>query len=147
MRLCGRAMDEDKDGVPDFSDNRYFMGQVAHVSVYDFALSQSQVVLLHSLYDKTSVDVYKAGGDHAADARGPGGGGGGGGDSGSGWLYALGLVLGGGSLLVWRIERVKQWRARWRGSPRERHFRRALPGVVVLAAFLIGVVIGNGAPP
>ena len=25
---CGRAMDEDKDGVPDFSDNRYFMGQV-----------------------------------------------------------------------------------------------------------------------
>ena len=27
-RRCGRAMDEDKDGVPDFSDNRYFMGQV-----------------------------------------------------------------------------------------------------------------------
>ena len=43
MRLCGRAMDEDNDGVPDFNDNRYFMGQVAHVSVYDFALSQSQV--------------------------------------------------------------------------------------------------------
>ena len=27
------------------------MGQVAHVSVYDFALSQSQVAFLHSLYD------------------------------------------------------------------------------------------------
>ena len=143
MRLCGRAMDEDNDGVPDFNDNRYFMGQVAHVSVYDFALSQSQVAFLHSLYDKTSVDVYRAGGDHAADSRGSGGGGGGG-DGGSGWLYALGLLLGLGSLLAYRLERVKQWLARWRGSPRERHLRRALPGIVVVTVFVIGVVIGNG---
>ena len=106
-------MDEDNDGVPDFNDNRYFMGQVAHVSVYDFALSQSQVAFLHSLYDQTSVDVYRAGGDHTADARGSGGGGGGG-DGGSGWLYALGLLLWLGSLLAWRLECVKQWRARWR---------------------------------
>ena len=35
-----------------------------------------QVALLHSLYDTTSVEVYRAGGDHTADARGSGGGGG-----------------------------------------------------------------------
>ena len=134
-------MDEDNDGVPDFNDNRYFMGQVAHVSVFNFALSQSQVAFLRSLYDQTSIDVYRAGGDHAADACRLGGSGG---DGGSGWLYALGLLLGGGFLFASRLERVKQWHARWRGSARERQARRALPGVVVLAAFILGVVIGNG---
>lgn len=36
-------------------------------------------------------------------------------------------------------------RPRWRGSPCERHALRVLPGIVVLAVFIIGVVIGNGA--